>query len=82
MITISDACKIALQEMPGYQIISASEIEDGWLFNFALPDGSTPDISPLLISKETGKIKNYVFEEYIMEILSATPIELSKLKDI
>lgn len=82
MITIKDACKIALQEMPGYQIISASEIEDGWLFSFALPDNSIPDVSPILITKNTGAVKSYVFEDHIMEVLTAKPIELSALENI
>lgn len=80
MITISDACKIALNEMPGYQIVSASEIEEGWLFSFSLPDNSAPDMSPMLVTKETGAVKSYTFEDHIMEILTAKPIELAKIK--
>lgn len=80
MITISEACKIALNEMPGYQIISASEVEEGWLFTFSLPDNSAPDVSPMLITKENGEVKSYTFEDHIMEILTASPIELTKLE--
>lgn len=82
MITIIDACKIVLREMPGYQLISASEVEDGWLFSFSLPDNNMPDMSPLFVGKETGAIKNYPFEDHIMEILTAKPVELSKLEII
>ena len=80
MITISDACKIALKEMPGYQIVSASEVESGWLFSFSLPDNSTPDMSPMLVTKETGEVQSYTFEDHIMEILTAKPIELAKIE--
>ena len=79
-MNIQNACKIALAAMPGYNIISASETESGWLFSFGLNDGSIPDLDPLFVSKSDGSIQTYVFEEHMMEILYATPIKLSELE--
>lgn len=79
-MNIKEACKIALEKMPGYTIISASEIENGWLFSFGMEDGGAPDESPLFVSKNDGKVGAYNFEEHIMEILNATPISLSQLE--
>lgn len=78
-MTIQEACEIALEKMPGYVIMSVSEIESGWLFSFGLEDGSTLDESPLFVSKNNGRVEMYIFEDHIMEILNASPIALSKL---
>ena len=75
-----DACKIALKSRQGYVIVSASEIENGWLFGFATEQGDSPDESPLFVSKTDGSAQTYPFEEHIMEILNAEPISLSGLE--
>lgn len=79
MIDLKLACKKALNEMPGYQIVSACEIADGWIFSFRAFSGAELDISPLFVSRETGESQFYSFEEHIIEILNASPIELVDL---
>ena len=79
-MNIQEACRIALNAMPGHVIISASEIETGWLFCFGLEDGSIPDIDPLFVSKTDGEKRIYSFEDHLMEILYAKPIQLSELE--
>lgn len=79
-MNIKDACRIALQSRQGYVIVSASEIESGWLFGFATEQGDSPDESPLFVSKIDGSVQTYTFEEHIMEIVNAEPIPLSDLE--
>lgn len=79
-MNVNEACKIALNNMPGCHIISASETDDGWLFSFENSDGTLQDELPMLISKEDGRIIEYSYEDYFVEILEAEPVELSELK--
>ena len=79
-MSINEACKIALETMPGYYITSAAETDDGWLFSFRSKDGEVPDELPLLISKADGSVLPYNYEDYFMEILNAEPISLSTLE--
>ena len=80
-MNFEEACKIALNLRKGYQIISASEIDNGWLFSFCLKDsGEIPDESPLFVSKSDGTAYIYSFEEHFMEIINADPIALSEIR--
>ena len=78
-MNFKDACLTALQHKPGYRIISASELENGWLFSFGLEDGSVPDESPMFISKIDGSIQAFSFEEHIFEILNSEPISITQI---
>ena len=76
-MNFQEACRIALTTMPGYILISASEIETGWIFSFSFEDGSTIDEPSLFVSKKDGSVKPYSMGENLMETLFATPISLS-----
>lgn len=79
-MTFQDAYKIVSEAMPAYNIISASEIEAGWLFSFAAKDGSSLDAPPLLVSRSDGSMQPYSMGEHFIEVLYAEPIPLSELE--
>lgn len=79
MIDIKTACDIALKHMPGYILCGASELHDGFLFSFRHPDGEEPDLDPMLVSKETGEIIGYDYNERFEEIWFAKPLDLTKI---
>ena len=78
MIDFQTAYDIALKYMPGYVICSTSELHDGFLFCFTTPEGDDLDIDPMLISKETGEIINYDYNERMEEIWGLSPLDLIK----
>lgn len=79
MITIQEACKIALKVREGYLLTSASEIDNGWLFSFGLENGMIPDEAPMFVSNIDGSYQIYDYDEHFVEILNAKPISLSDI---
>ncbi len=70
MITINEAKKIALNSVgKQLEICQVSELPYAWIFSFRIRETKEkPDISPVMVSKENGKVKSFFPPHHIHEL--------------
>lgn len=74
MIDLDDAKRIALETVPETKLLSITELNEGWIFGYGDLEGNPLDITPLFVSKSSGKTKDFFPPDHMEELKNAKKI--------